>query len=262
MALGLLTFWVVLCLAEGQDILSINFSINIIFIFTICPIGPLGPVPKSSLFFFFSNRIFFNLAKAKSEPICAIQWEIRIPILHHNSFSLFFSLSLSLSPSLSHTHTRLKLSKCWKIHSSQKYSLKLKSYWGKSEINWGEIIAFIFLCFSKRTDTSCDEEIRPPTHVFHEEYACCTATELKASFTPWCTKVFWKMSQRSQDCYFSVCFNHWQTIFIATLKIFRWDRHPREYWGNTYFHMGITSCSLIYSNNIIPVSNVNNLYTT
>lgn len=156
----------------------------------------------------------------------------------------------------------LKLPKCWKIHSSQKYNLKLKSYWGKSEINWGEIIAFIFFCFSKRSDPSCDEEIWPPTHVFHEEYACCTVTELKASFTPWCPKVFWKMSQRSQDCYFSVCFNHWQTIFIPTLEIFRWDRHPREYWGNTYFHMGITLCSLIYSNNIIPVSNVNNLYTT
>ena len=201
---------------------------------------------------------FFSLKKFLMNHLTEFRWKGKYSI---SIVSLSFQMDIILFLSSMVILTN-KISLPNGLSCALEYSLKLKSYWGKSEINWGEIIAFIFLCFSKRTDTSCDEEIRPPTHVFHEEYACCTATELKASFTPWCTKVFWKMSQRSQDCYFSVCFNHWQTIFIATLKIFRWDRHPREYWGNTYFHMGITSCSLIYSNNIIPVSNVNNLYTT
>ena len=120
---------------------------------------------------------------------------------------------------------------------------------------------FCIFCFSKSTDTCWDEVIWPPTRVFHEEYVCCTVIELKASFIPRCTEVIWKMNRRSQDCYFSVCFNHWQSIFIPNIEIFRWGRHPREYWGNTYFHMGITLCSLTYSNNIIPISNVNKCYT-
>lgn len=170
-------------------------------------------------------------------------WETRIP----NSYTIaWFSLS------------ELKLLTRWEMYSSWKCNLKFKPYWGNSHMNCGERIAFIFCCFSKRTDTCWAEEIRPRTRVFHEDCVCCPATELKASAIPWCTEVIWKTGQRSQGCHSSICFNHWQAIFIPTLEILRWGRHPRGCRGNIHAHMGITLCLLTRPNHIISVSNVHN----
>jgi hypothetical protein len=81
--------------------------------------------------------------------------------------------------------------------------------------------------FSKTADTCRDVEY-DLLHVFSMRNMLAVQPELKASCIPLCTKVIWKRSQKSQDCCFSVCFNHWQAIFIPTAEIFRWGRHSRE----------------------------------
>lgn len=164
MAQKCLPFWAVLCFRSSY--LSINFSISTLF----CKLPNNESGSKKQLIF--SNRALycFHLPKTKNGTIV-------------------FPLSLFLSS------FQLKLFMCGSIYSSHKYNLKFKPYWRYSQINWGEIISFIFFCFSKRTDTCWDEEIWPPTRVFHEEYVCCTATELKASVIPWCTKVIGKWAR-------------------------------------------------------------------